>query len=128
MAIRRMISRGLSTSKKIHKLFRKHPDDPLALLATNLYAFGIPHADDLGQYKRDPFDWKALIYPHPELQEDEYDQAIKMLIAVNLFELSACGKVIRYVQFHNINPLRGDGRTPTEYFKKLKWAGTTQRG
>ena len=68
MANRRMLSKSISTSKKVTELYNKTGGCCFYLL---VYSWLHPHVDDFGRYDADPFTIKHNIVP--TLKEDETD-------------------------------------------------------
>ena len=65
MANRRMLSKNISTSRKVNRL-----NDRAALL----YTWLIPHTDDYGRLEGDAFSIKAKIVPMRILNEEQIEE------------------------------------------------------
>jgi len=87
MATRRCISKSISTSKKLTKLFNeitKEKKDPsFALL---LFTWLQPHVDDFGRYDADPFTVKYNVFPTIEKTVKETEEALNDIEKVKLIK------------------------------------------
>lgn len=63
MANQRMISRSISTSKKLTKLYDAHKTERDPSFPLLLFTWLQPHVDDFGRYDSDPFTIKYNIVP-----------------------------------------------------------------
>ena len=82
MAIRRMISKSLSTSKKFAEL----EGAPLGEFAQKLYMLLLCHGDDFGRFAGDAFTVKHTVVPTSARTLDEVEQALERLTGVALVQ------------------------------------------
>lgn len=79
MAQRRMISKDISTSRKVNRLTER---------AALLYTWSIPHTDDFGRLEGDALSLKAKVVPMRSNTTDEIEQDLK--------EMEGLGLIFRY--------------------------------
>jgi len=83
MANRRMLSKSISVSKKVSKLYEITQSYFPVLLYTWLH----PHADDFGRYDADPFTIKHSIIPTFNVSEEDIGEALDKMKTVGLIKL-----------------------------------------
>lgn len=102
MAKRRMISKSISTSKKLAKV-----SDGAALLFVCL----IPHCDDGGNMDADPMAVKGIVVPMRPVSVDEVEAQLNELVAADLITFYSGKKDEHFVhinQWENHQTIRND--------------------
>jgi|ETNvirnome_6_100_1030635.scaffolds.fasta_scaffold06494_7 hypothetical protein len=102
MALRRMLSRRISQSKKVNKL---------SLKAQIVWTWTIPWLDDYGCYTGDPEDIKTEVFPkNKKITTGVIREALEELVACDLVKLySENGEIYQYyVGFNDFQTFRAD--------------------
>ena len=84
MALRRMLSKSLSTSRRFARLHELVPD--LAEFAQSLYPLLNAHADDFGRQAGDVFTVRLAVHPTSPRTPDEFERALAAMDEVHLIQ------------------------------------------
>lgn len=108
MAERRMLSKTISTSRKVNRL-----PDRSALL----YTWLIPHTDDFGHLEGDAISIKAKIVPMRSVSEQEVQQDLDLMVQnelIQIYEIKG-EKYIEILNFDSFQTFRSDRPRRAEY-------------
>lgn len=108
MAERRMLSKTISTSRKVNRL-----PDRSALL----YTWLIPHTDDFGHLEGDAISIKAKIVPMRTITEQEVQQDLDLMVTnelIRIYEVRG-EKYIEILNFDSFQTFRSDRARRAEY-------------
>ncbi len=108
MAERRMLSKTISTSRKVNRL----PDR-----AALLYTWLIPHTDDFGHLEGDALSIKAKVAPMRQITEQEVEQDLSLMVQNGLIKQYEVNgeKYIEIINFDSFQTFRSDRRRIAEY-------------
>lgn len=120
MARGRILSKSISHSVKIARLYQLNPD--LGEFSALLFSWIIPHTDDFGQISADPMSIKFEVLSNSPRNIDEIQEAIYMLYKVKLIQLGDCDNepVLVVINSEEHQSFRSD-RTKQNKFPEAKW-------